>query len=55
MPPIVRDGGGRFRATYGATGMEAFLIRPDGYLGTRVALGEDAPLLDHLDGVFAPA
>jgi hypothetical protein len=55
MPPIVRDAGGQFRAAYGATGMEAFLVRPDGYLGTRVALTEDSALLDHLDLVFAPA
>ena len=53
MPPVVRDSAGQFRAAYGATGMEAFLIRPDGYVGTRVALAEDGALLDHLNRIFA--
>ena len=40
-------------------GTEAFLIRPDGYLGTRVTLdesagpNEDAALFEHLDRIFA--
>ena len=55
MPPLVRDSAGQFRAAYGAMGVEAFLIRPDGYVGTRVALPEDGALLDHLNRIFAPA
>ncbi|MFD7631113.1 FAD-dependent monooxygenase [Streptomyces sp. NPDC059851] len=35
--PVYLDGSGEFRRTYGATGSAAFLVRPDGYLGTRVA------------------
>ncbi|MEY9909155.1 2-polyprenyl-6-methoxyphenol hydroxylase-like FAD-dependent oxidoreductase [Catenulispora sp. MAP12-49] len=55
MPPVVRDSAGQFRAAYGATGMEAILLRPDGYVGTRVALTEDGALLDHLNRIFASA
>ena len=53
MPPIVRDSRGEFRAAYEPNGMEAFLIRPDGYLGARVPLSQEAPLLEHLDRIFA--
>ena len=53
LPPVLRDSAGQFRAAYGATGMEAFLIRPDGYLGTRVAVTEEGALLDHLSRIFA--
>ena len=55
MPPVVRDSAGQFRAAYGAAGLEAVLIRPDGYVGTRVALGEDGALLDYLNRIFAVA
>ncbi|WP_206739790.1 hypothetical protein [Streptomyces lydicus] len=33
--PVVRDGRDPFRQVYGAHGGEAFLSRPDGYLGLR--------------------
>ncbi|GAA1960098.1 FAD-dependent monooxygenase [Catenulispora subtropica] len=55
MPPVVRDSAGQFRAAYGATGMEAVLIRPDGYVGTRVPLPEDGAVLDYLNRIFAAA
>lgn len=55
MPPVVRDSAGQFRAAYGATGVEAILVRPDGYVGTRVALADEGALLDHLNRIFAPA
>ncbi|MFK0256439.1 FAD-dependent monooxygenase [Streptomyces sp. NPDC090445] len=35
--PVYLDGRGEFRRMYGTTGSAAFLVRPDGYLGTRVA------------------
>jgi len=53
MPPIVHDTDGEFRDAYTPRGTEAFLIRPDGYLGTRTALAEDTVLLDHLERIFA--
>lgn len=55
LPPVLRDSAGQFRAAYGATGMEAFLIRPDGYLGTRVSVAEEGALLDHLSRIFVPS
>jgi hypothetical protein len=53
MPPIVHDTAGTFRAAYAPKGMEAFLIRPDGYLGTRVPVAEEEALLGYLDRIFA--
>ncbi len=55
MPPVLHDTAGRFRAAYAPRGTEAFLIRPDGYLGTRVPLADDAALFDHLNRIFAIA
>lgn len=55
LPPTVHDSAGEFRAAYGAQGTEAFLIRPDGYLGLRTdpTRGEGTELLDHLGRIFA--
>jgi hypothetical protein len=55
LPPVLRDSAGKFQAAYGATGMEAFLIRPDGYLGARVPATGEGLLLDHLSRIFAPS
>jgi 2-polyprenyl-6-methoxyphenol hydroxylase-like FAD-dependent oxidoreductase/heme-degrading monooxygenase HmoA len=43
-PPVVRDNGGQFRATYGVAGMALYLLRPDGHVGFR-ALPIDADAL----------
>ncbi|WP_034274362.1 FAD-dependent monooxygenase [Actinospica robiniae] len=53
--PVVHDSAGQFRAAYAPHDAEAFLIRPDGYLGTRVDLTEDSTLFEHLDRIFAAA
>lgn len=53
--PIVHDAAGQFRAAYDPRGTEAFLIRPDGYLGTRTELTQDSTLFEHLDRIFAAA
>ncbi|MFD2415989.1 FAD-dependent monooxygenase [Amycolatopsis pigmentata] len=51
-PPVVRDNGGQFRATYGVAGMALYLVRPDGHVGFR-ALPIDADALRaNLQGVF---
>lgn len=55
LPPIVHDSAGEFRAAYGPRATEAFLIRPDGYLGLRADPADGAALLDHLGRTFAAA
>ncbi|TVZ90134.1 FAD-dependent monooxygenase [Streptomyces sp. BK340] len=52
--PVLRDGRGEFRERYGASGSEAFLVRPDGCLGARVPPAGPGPLRAALTRVFAP-
>ena len=57
-PSTVHDTGGEFAAAYAPRGTEAFLVRPDGYLGARTALADasaEARLLGHLGRIFAAA
>lgn len=50
--PAYRDGRGEFRRTYSAKGPTAFLVRPDGYLGTRLTPATASGLSVHLARVF---
>ncbi|MFF4248766.1 FAD-dependent monooxygenase [Streptomyces sp. NPDC001822] len=50
--PAVRDGHGEFRRMYGARGGEAFLVRPDGYLGMRTADPGGPELTTHLSALL---
>ncbi|MFE9256326.1 FAD-dependent monooxygenase [Streptomyces sp. NPDC006879] len=50
--PVYRDGAGEFRRGYGVERCAAFLVRPDGYLGTRLSPPSVAALSEHLEGVF---
>ncbi|MGY1777343.1 FAD-dependent monooxygenase [Geodermatophilus sp. SYSU D00804] len=54
--PVVRDAEGSFAAAYGTAGAgtAAYLVRPDGHVGFRCRPLDEAALLDHLAGVFAP-
>ncbi|MEU6174864.1 FAD-dependent monooxygenase [Streptantibioticus parmotrematis] len=52
-PPTLRDAAGSFREAYGAFGGEAFVVRPDGYLGLRGAAAQAARVSDHLRLTFA--
>ncbi|MEU8515752.1 FAD-dependent monooxygenase [Kitasatospora sp. NPDC048722] len=51
--PALRDAGGGFREAYAATDGEAFVIRPDGYLGARLPVGDPARVVGHLRRTFA--
>ncbi|MFF3066901.1 FAD-dependent monooxygenase [Kitasatospora sp. NPDC057936] len=51
--PSLRDAGGAFREAYAATDGEAFVIRPDGYLGARLSVGDPGRLVGHLRRTFA--
>ncbi|MER8185274.1 FAD-dependent monooxygenase [Kitasatospora sp. NPDC094015] len=51
--PAVHDTAGAFREAYGARQGEAFVIRPDGYLGHRVPSADPAALAAHLRRTFA--
>ncbi|MFG2122944.1 FAD-dependent monooxygenase [Streptomyces sp. NPDC048710] len=51
--PVLRDSRGEFRERYAAGGSEAFLVRPDGYLGARVSPADPGPLSAALTRVFA--
>ncbi|MQS11361.1 NAD(P)-binding protein [Streptomyces kaniharaensis] len=53
--PHVRDADGAFRAAYAAADGEAFVIRPDGYLGARLPAAAPARLAAHLRRTFAAA
>ncbi|MFE3326062.1 FAD-dependent monooxygenase [Streptomyces sp. NPDC059176] len=50
--PVYRDGRGEFRRAYAAVGPTAFLVRPDGYLGTRLTPATADGLSAHLRRVF---
>ncbi|MGH3671000.1 MAG: FAD-dependent monooxygenase [Pseudonocardiaceae bacterium] len=51
--PLIVDEAGEFEGTYGATGGNGYLVRPDGYVGFRAAPLTCAGLRSHLAGVFA--
>lgn len=51
--PVLRDSRGEFRERYGTGGSDAFLVRPDGYLGARVSPAAQGPLSAALTRVFA--
>jgi 2-polyprenyl-6-methoxyphenol hydroxylase-like FAD-dependent oxidoreductase/heme-degrading monooxygenase HmoA len=52
--PVLRDADAAFREAYGVagTGTAAYLIRPDGHVGFRSRPVHEAPLREHLAGVF---
>ncbi|MFD9065010.1 FAD-dependent monooxygenase [Kitasatospora purpeofusca] len=50
--PYARDAAGSFRAAYAPADGEAFLVRPDGYLGTRLPAPTPAALTGHLRRIF---
>ncbi|MFD7415964.1 FAD-dependent monooxygenase [Kitasatospora purpeofusca] len=50
--PYARDAAGSFRAAYAPADGEAFLVRPDGYLGTRLPAPTPAALTGHLRRTF---
>lgn len=52
--PVYRDARGEFARAYGARGPSAFLIRPDGYLGSRLTPPDGRRLAGHLAQVFQP-
>ncbi|WP_336319805.1 FAD-dependent monooxygenase [Streptomyces lavendofoliae] len=54
--PVYRDGRGEFGRLYGAagTGTTAFVVRPDGYLGTRLSPPTPEGLAGHLSAIFTP-
>ncbi|WP_455361626.1 FAD-dependent monooxygenase [Streptomyces sp. SYSU K21746] len=52
--PVFRDGRGEFRRAYEADGPTALLVRPDGYLGARLAPPTVPELSAHLAGTFRP-
>jgi len=51
--PYVRDARGSFRAAYAARNGEAFVVRPDGYLGARLPAGDPGRPAAHLRRTFA--
>ncbi|MEV6398289.1 FAD-dependent monooxygenase [Streptomyces sp. NPDC051907] len=50
--PTVHDSRGEFQRAYGAESATGFLIRPDGYVGLRLASGDASELAEHLSRVF---
>jgi pentachlorophenol monooxygenase len=51
--PLVRDTNGEFARRYAATGVSAFIVRPDGYLGMAMRGALVTPdLLAHLKATF---
>ncbi|WP_405007608.1 FAD-dependent monooxygenase [Kitasatospora purpeofusca] len=50
--PYVRDAAGSFRTAYAPADGEAFLVRPDGYLATRLRTPTPADLVTHLRRTF---
>ena len=52
--PLIRDAGGDFARLYAATGLSAFIVRPDGYLGLAMR-GKmvTRDLLSHLKTTYA--
>ncbi|WP_329376274.1 FAD-dependent monooxygenase [Streptomyces sp. NBC_01351] len=52
--PVYRDTATQFARRYEAQGPTAFVIRPDGYLGARLAPPTVRALRTHLADVFAP-
>lgn len=50
--PLYRDARGEFALRYAVSAPTAFLVRPDGYLGTRIAPPDEQPLAAHLATVF---
>ncbi|MEH0841155.1 FAD-dependent monooxygenase [Micromonospora sp. CPCC 205711] len=54
-PPVVRDAGGEFRATYGVTGTGLYLVRPDGHVGFRSQPIDADALRKNLQLVFGGA
>ncbi|WP_035791948.1 FAD-dependent monooxygenase [Kitasatospora mediocidica] len=50
--PVVHDADGAFRAGYGARDGEAFLVRPDGYLGARLLPADGGGPAEHLRRTF---
>ncbi|MFG2296019.1 FAD-dependent monooxygenase [Streptomyces sp. NPDC048603] len=51
--PVYRDGRGEFARLYGvADGVTAFAVRPDGYVGARLARPGVAELREYFAGVF---
>lgn len=53
--PRAADGAGAFRAGYAPRAGEAFVVRPDGYLGARLGPATPQLLAAHLRRTFAPA
>jgi hypothetical protein len=51
---VLADPAGEIRRAYGAGGAAAFLIRPDGHLAARIALGRPEAV-DALPGIQARA
>ncbi|MFB6616002.1 FAD-dependent monooxygenase [Streptomyces sp. NPDC056367] len=52
--PVYTDTAGQFARLYETDGPTAFVIRPDGYLGARLAPPTAEGLRTHLAGTFAP-
>ncbi|NUL04356.1 FAD-dependent monooxygenase [Streptomyces lunaelactis] len=50
--PVYRDGRGEFARAYGAQDPTGFVVRPDGYLGTRLCPPTTQELAAHLACVF---
>ncbi|WP_392894679.1 FAD-dependent monooxygenase [Streptomyces sp. LN699] len=50
--PVYRDDRGEFARLYAARGSTLFVVRPDGYLGARIALPAGKALVSHLEGVL---
>ncbi|MEU4568935.1 FAD-dependent monooxygenase [Micromonospora sp. NPDC023956] len=54
-PPVVRDGAGEFRTTYGVAGTALYLVRPDGHVGFRSQPIDGDALRKNLQLVFGGA
>ncbi|MGW2619630.1 FAD-dependent monooxygenase [Streptomyces sp. NPDC001500] len=52
--PVYRDARGEFAHAYGVRRRSAFLVRPDGYLGARLAPPDGRRLAGHLAQLFRP-
>ncbi|MER6519889.1 FAD-dependent monooxygenase [Streptomyces sp. NPDC001553] len=50
--PAYRDDRGEFARLYGARESTLFVVRPDGYLGDRIALPAGKALVSHLQGIW---
>jgi hypothetical protein len=51
--PLVRDAQGEFARLYAASGLSAFIVRPDGYLGLAARGAVEAQdLVHHLKSTF---